>query len=1126
MLRALSAVLHTPGEVDRAIDLTIVEPPTESPLVSCLMVSRGRLFPGRHAIACFQRQTYPNRELVVVIDDPSSELPAHVLALDDPRIRLIELPAETRTLGELRNISVASAGGEYICQWDDDDLYAPERIEIQLAALRESGAAACALRGWTIWWPNANRLAISGARIWEGSILARKRDLPPYPALRRGEDTEMIEALALRDRIVSLDAPGLYVYVHHRRNTFGLAHFTAIYNFSRQRWIGIRCDEQLDILATTMPIRDYEAGLQQSAQSEVRPSRVAGGERPLVSIVVRSMGRSQLRAALDSLAAQDYPSLEVIVVDATGGRHPALPEFAWSPGHSLRMVNGDRPLSRPQAANAGLDTLRGQWFGFLDDDDTFDPDHVSHLMTLAATTDDLAVYGMSRLLSVDGETTSITGLPFNNATVFLAPLCSFPAAIFRRDVITRGCRFDERLEIFEDQDFFRQIALLSGFTRSGLATFNYHIESGTSGTGRGANRDWTRGPLFEQRLRAKWAGQGTYHEQRILLLMRRSARAFHDDRDHDRARTLLRSLLDLYPDEPNALNATGYMCLEAGELEEAETFLRRAVDINSSVGEYRFNLACLLDRTGRRSEARRELQVAVADRRDPRVREAALQLLARLSGSPPGREPVADRAGAGSGKLSRLVACPCGSGKRHKHCCGRPRHPAPGTPADTESKRAIAAFHAGEAAAAMAILDAPAIPVIAAAATAMACGDICREMRRYERACAFYQQASALGETLRVSTAVAECCSSWYKPERDASILRVARDQVERINKQRITQEPLGRIEQPIHIIGALGKIGGSEHRALGLHAFLSRHTPTRLWSTVPPMLEFAARYPIETMDESQGHFPESGHLVFVGTYFEYGLWLERSRPTRVTICFNIALADTLLGRLLALQEIASEFTLDLTYPSRSFRDAVGLPGVVEYSLVDIERFRPLRLKENGAGPLVIGRHSRDDRMKFHPNDPALFRTLVREGHQLEIVGGTCLAQALAPDTARGGITLRPEGSAIVPFLDGLDCFLYRGHPGSYEAGGTVIAEAMAMALPVIVFNENVGIAELIEHGKNGYLVDTEDQALAHVRELQHDPLLRRAIGAAARATMIATMRSQQQSLLDCYLPHRQYRGV
>ena len=1117
-----AALLHTPGNPDRAIEVAPLSPSADCPLVSCLMVSRGRLFPGRHAVECFLRQTHANRELVIVIDDPGCDLRAHVLALADPRLRLVEIPSGQRTLGELRNIAVANARGEYVCQWDDDDLYAPQRIEVQLATLVATGAAACLLRRWTLWWPEARRLAISGARTWEGSILARVCDLPPYPALRRGEDTEMIEALLARERVVSLDAPELYVYIRHGENTFGLAHFTGLYNYSRRRWTGEHCNAELARLAGSLPVRAYEADLAQLARTGTGPSRADDQVPPLVSIVVRSVGRPTLASALESLAAQDHPALEVIVVDATGGTHPPLPVVAWPPGHSLRLVAGGRPLPRPQAANVGLDAVRGAWFGFLDDDDTFDPDHVSTLLARAATTDDLAVYGMSRLLDAEGETTEQLGMPFNREAIFIAPLCSFPAALFRREVIEHGCRFDESLEIFEDQDFFRQVSLISDFTRSDVATFNYRIEAGTSGTGRGANRAWVRSPQVHERLSAKWAGPATYHAKRVQTQIRRAARAFHNEGDPRRARALLEALLQAYPDEPNALNALGSIGLAAGDLSAAEAHLRRAVEINSTAGEYRYHLGCVLYRAGRLSEAVRELRAAVADARvEPAMRGAALRL---LGSAPRGAPWPAAQTVAGSGAgLSRAGLCPCGSGKRYKHCCGRLRVPPLEISTDAAAKRALSAFASGEADAAMAMLDAIPLAELVDSATVFSCAEVLREMSRHERACEFLTHAAALGETVRASGAAGICCASWYRPQRDASLLATARELIERFNARR-RDGTAGSGDRTIHIVGAFGKIGGSEHRAYGLHALLSPHAPVRLWSTVPPLPELLPRLPIETIDAARGVFPQAGHLVFVGVYFDWGDWLERSRPSRVTIAYNTDSAEELVTRLVALEDVDSRFALDLTVPSRSFRDAHAMPGEVEVAPVETGRFRPRRARDAAARPLAIGRHSRDDRLKFHPNDPAFFRSLLRDGHRIEIVGGTCLARALATEVAAGRVALRAETRDVVPFLDGLDVFVYRVHPQLHEAGGTVIEEAMAMALPVIVFGERVGYAELIEHGVNGFLVGSEAQARALVRDLQHDPALRRGIGAQARATIVATAEAQRRSLLDFYVPWREGR--
>ncbi|HEY3565746.1 MAG TPA: glycosyltransferase family A protein, partial [Casimicrobiaceae bacterium] len=101
----------------------------------------------------------------------------------------------------------------------------------------------------------------------------------------------------------------------------------------------------------------------------------AAAAAPLVTIIVRSIGRDSLREALASVALQDYPRIEVVVVAACGiDHHPRLPATIGT--HSLRIVGGDERLSRPCDANAGLDAAAGDWITFLDDDDVLLATHV------------------------------------------------------------------------------------------------------------------------------------------------------------------------------------------------------------------------------------------------------------------------------------------------------------------------------------------------------------------------------------------------------------------------------------------------------------------------------------------------------------------------------------------------------------------------------------------------------------------------------------------------------------------------------------------------------------------------------------------------------------------------------
>ena len=101
-------------------------------------------------------------------------------------------------------------------------------------------------------------------------------------------------------------------------------------------------------------------------------------KQQMISVIVRSMDRPTLQDALDSIASQTYPNIEVIVVNAKGdSQHPKNRLCGSFP---ITMVGTGKPLQRSAAANVGLDCSRGDWIAFLDDDDWLAPDHFSLLL--------------------------------------------------------------------------------------------------------------------------------------------------------------------------------------------------------------------------------------------------------------------------------------------------------------------------------------------------------------------------------------------------------------------------------------------------------------------------------------------------------------------------------------------------------------------------------------------------------------------------------------------------------------------------------------------------------------------------------------------------------------------------
>ena len=114
---------------------------TTLPLVSCIMPTYNRRAFLPHAIRYFLRQDYPNKELII-IDDGTDCI--EDLVPDDPSVRYYRLPDKI-TLGAKLNLACTYASGNIIANWDDDDWYAPHRLNYQVEALQDDGTYICGI---------------------------------------------------------------------------------------------------------------------------------------------------------------------------------------------------------------------------------------------------------------------------------------------------------------------------------------------------------------------------------------------------------------------------------------------------------------------------------------------------------------------------------------------------------------------------------------------------------------------------------------------------------------------------------------------------------------------------------------------------------------------------------------------------------------------------------------------------------------------------------------------------------------------------------------------------------------------------------------------------------------------
>ncbi|HEU5292938.1 MAG TPA: glycosyltransferase family 2 protein [Cyclobacteriaceae bacterium] len=208
------------------------------PLISCLCITSNRMLHLKNSIRCFQGQSYPNKELIIVYQGASKSI-TDFIKRESKRIKIkpVFLPRKPKlSLGELRNISIENASGDYVCTWDDDDWYHTDRLKIQVAGVLNNRHAASILNYIFIFDKSNKQAYFSKQRLWEGSILYR-RDIYPaikYPPRSKSEDAIFVYDIIRHRNIFPIVHPGLYIYVFHGMNTWGTDFFKKLFESSQK----------------------------------------------------------------------------------------------------------------------------------------------------------------------------------------------------------------------------------------------------------------------------------------------------------------------------------------------------------------------------------------------------------------------------------------------------------------------------------------------------------------------------------------------------------------------------------------------------------------------------------------------------------------------------------------------------------------------------------------------------------------------------------------------------------------------------------------------------------------------------------------------------------------------------
>lgn len=131
---------------------------------------------------------------------------------------------------------------------------------------------------------------------------------------------------------------------------------------------------------------------------------------PVVSAIIPAYQRPRrTRRAIDSVAAQTYRPLELIVVD--DGSEPPLEEHLSLPSDDLTraaVLRQERNQGPNVARNRGIEAASGSYFAFLDSDDEWLPEKIERQVAgLQANSGAEVSYTGCRLVDAEGRLNSI-----------------------------------------------------------------------------------------------------------------------------------------------------------------------------------------------------------------------------------------------------------------------------------------------------------------------------------------------------------------------------------------------------------------------------------------------------------------------------------------------------------------------------------------------------------------------------------------------------------------------------------------------------------------------------------------------------------------------------------------------
>ena len=248
---------------------------------------------------------------------------------------------------------------------------------------------------------------------------------------------------------------------------------------------------------------------------------------PKVSVVISTFNRAErLRITLENISEQQYPNLEIVIVDDCSSDHtPEIIKGFRSGKLRVKAIRNQHNLGLATSLNKGIEEAEGIYIARIDDHDLWtDPKKLIRQIEVLEAHPEIGVVGTSFELKGRIHRLPVSDLAIRKQILFRCPICHV-STVFRRAIWKQVGGYDTSLAYAEDWDLWLRMGTLSKFKNLQEASIKLGIEESTLG-----NRFFIRqssivkgflrkyGKLYPRRLRATLYHSGVRIFFRIFSL--------------------------------------------------------------------------------------------------------------------------------------------------------------------------------------------------------------------------------------------------------------------------------------------------------------------------------------------------------------------------------------------------------------------------------------------------------------------------------------------------------------------------------------------------------------------------------------------------------------------------------